>query len=181
MDGFELNKIAGAVLSALLVISGGSVVRDMLWDKPKPEKPGWALPVTQLEPASRAGPAPAPFDPTQVVAMLPQADPDNGRDVFRRCLQCHTAEKDGPHRIGPNLWGVVDRAKAAQPGFPYSEALKSSPGNWTFVDLAKYLHDPKAEIPGTKMMFAGIKDKAELADLLAYLRSLSDSPSPLPD
>jgi len=176
MDGFEYNKIIGAVLSALLIIFGGRVVRGIAWQKSKPAQPGWALPVTQLEPISKAGLPAEPFDPAHVIALLGKANPDNGRDIFRRCLPCHTIEKGGANRVGPNLWGIVNRPRAAQPGFPYSDAMKKRPGSWTFAELAKYLHDPKSDIPGNKMAFAGIKDNSDLADLLAYLRTLSDSP-----
>jgi cytochrome c len=180
MDAFEYNKIVGAVLSALLVIFGGRTVRDIVWTEPKPAKPGWALPITEVEPSTKVAPPAPPFDPVQVIALLANANPDNGRDIFKRCLQCHTSEKGGPTRVGPNLWGIVGRPRAAQPGFPYSDAMKNHPGNWTFEELAKYLHDPKSDIPGNKMAFVGIKDNAELADLLAYLRTLSDAPAPLP-
>ena len=89
-------------------------------------------------------------------------------------------DKGGRILTGPNLWGIVGRARAAMPGFPYSEAMKTHPGNWTFEELAKYLYDPKTDIPGNKMAFVGVKDNTDLADLLVYLRKLSDSPVPLP-
>ena len=111
---------------------------------------------------------------------MPKASPDNGQDTFKKCLTCHTPQKDGRNGTGPNLWGIVGRKPGSHAGFPYSEAMKSHPGNWTFEELAKYLHDPKADIPGNKMAFAGVKDDAELADLLVYLRKLADSPAPLP-
>lgn len=178
MEALEVNKIAGAVLTALLVIFGGRTLLDIVYKEHAPEKPGWALPVT--EPKQVAAKEEAPFDVKTVLAQIGKASADNGKDVFKRCLQCHTPEKGGPNRVGPNLYGIVDRPRASHAGFPYSEAMKSHPGNWTFEELAKYLHDPKADIPGNKMAFAGIKDNAELADLLAYVRTLSDSPAPLP-
>lgn len=181
MDAFEYNKIAGAVLSALLVIFGGRAVRDIAWQKPKPERPGWALPVTETEPGAKAAPPAGPFNPSQVIALLAKADPSSGQDVFKRCLSYHTSERGGPNRVGPNLWGIVGRPKAAVPAFSYSDAMKNQPGSWTYEELAKYLHDRKSDVPGNKMAFAGIKDDAELADLLAYLHTLSDTPAPLPE
>jgi cytochrome c len=179
MQAFEVNKTAGWVLAALLVAFGGSTILDITWKEHKPHKPGWALPVTEVARTAAKEPA-APFDVAQVLALLPKANADSGQDTFKRCLQCHTPDKGGRILTGPNLWGIVGRARAAQPGFPYSEAMKKHPGNWSFEELAKYLHDPRADIPGNKMAFPGIKDNAELADLLVYLRKLADTPAPLP-
>jgi len=179
MDAFEINKIAGATLAALLVIFASKTTLDIVYKEHKPEKPGWALPITEVAPAASKAPE-APFDPAQVIALLSKASAENGRDSFKKCMQCHTNDKGGRTLTGPNLYGVVGRARATMAGFPYSEAMKTHPGNWTFEELVKYLHDPKADIPGNKMAFAGVKDNAELADLLVYLRTLSDSPAPLP-
>jgi cytochrome c len=180
MDAFEVNKVAGAVLSALLVIFASKTVLDITYREHKSEKPGWALPVTEAAAPAPSGQPAAPFEVASVLQLLPKASTDNGKDAFKRCLQCHTPEKGGPNRVGPNLWGIVGRERAKQPGFPYSEAMKKHPGEWSYEELAKYLHDPKADIPGNKMAFVGIKDNAELADVIAYLRTLSDSPPPLP-
>jgi cytochrome c len=179
MQAFEVNKTAGWVLAALLVAFGSKTVLDIVYKEHKPEKPGWALPVTEIAPSASKAPA-APFEAGKVLAILSKASPENGQDSFKKCLQCHTPDKGGRNLTGPNLWGIVGRSRAAQAGFPYSEAMKNHPGNWTFEELAKYLHDPKADIPGNKMAFAGIKDDTELADLLVYLRKLADTPAPLP-
>jgi cytochrome c len=178
MDAFEVNKIAGAVLSALLAIFASKTLLDIAYKEHKPEKPGWALPITEIAPTT-AGPAPA-FEVAKVLELLPKASPDAGQDSFKKCLACHTPQKGGPNGTGPNLFGVVGRKLATHAGFPYSEAMKSKGGEWTWETLANYLHDPRGAIPGNKMAFPGIKDNAELADVLIYLRKLADSPAPLP-
>jgi cytochrome c len=180
MDGFEFNKIAGAVLSAMLVIAGGRVLLDIAMPHHAPEKPGWALPVTEAKPKD-AAPA-AAFDVASVLELLPKANADAGADVFKKCLACHTPNKGDKNLVGPNLWGIVGRKVASAPGFEarYSEAMKGHAGEWTFDRLAKYLHNPAQGVPGNKMVFAGIPDNNDLADLLAYLRKLSDNPAPLP-
>jgi cytochrome c len=180
MDAFEINKIIGAVLSALLLIIGSKTALDIVYREHKAEKPGWALPITEVSHSATPQKAAEPFDAKHVLALLPKASADGGKDVFKRCLQCHTPEKGGPNRVGPNLFGVVGRKAGTHAGFPYSEAMKAHAADWSWTELAAYLHDPKAAIPGNKMAFAGVKDNAELADLLAYMRSLSDSPPPLP-
>lgn len=179
MNAFEVNKTAGAVLAALLVVFGSKTALDIGYKEHKPEKAGWALPVTEAAPAASKAPA-APFEVAKVLALLAKANPDNGQESFKKCLQCHTPDKGGRILTGPNLWGIVGRTRAAMPGFPYSEAMKKHPGDWSFAELAKYLHDPKTDIPGNKMAFPGIKDDIELADLLVYLRKLADTAAPLP-
>jgi cytochrome c len=180
MDAFEINKMLGAVLSALLLIFASKTVLGLLSKEHAPEKPGWTLPITAAAPTSGPVPAEAAFQFATVAKLLPQASAEGGQDVFKRCLQCHTSEKGGPNRVGPNLWGIIGRKVAEAPGFAYSEAMKSKGGEWTWDQLGTYLHDPKGNVPGNKMAFIGIKDNAELADLLVYLRKLADAPPPLP-
>ena len=178
MDGFELNKIAGAVLAAMLVIASGKTAMDIALQKHRPEKAGWALPVTEIKPKT-AEPEVA-FDPKAVLALLPKANADAGQDIFKKCLACHTPDKGGRNLVGPNLWGVVGRKIAQAPGFNYSDAMKNHPGDWTWEELAKYLHSPTEVVPGNRMQFPGVKDNADLADLLMYIRKLADTPAPLP-
>jgi cytochrome c len=96
-------------------------------------------------------------------------------------MTCHTLEKDGPNKVGPNLWGVVDRPRASHPGFDYSAAMKGKGGKWTFDKLDKFLAHPQGYIPGTKMTFSGIQNADQRANLIACLRTRSDNPVPLPE
>lgn len=122
----------------------------------------------------------APFDASIVIRLLGTASAEKGASLFRMCVPCHAAEKGGPSRIGPNLWGIVDQVKAAEPRYVYSAALKSKGGRWSYRDLALYLNNPKAYAPGTSMAFFGLQDHQRIADLLAYLRTRADNPAPLP-
>ncbi len=176
MDSFELNKIAGAALSALLVIFGTKALLDVVYKEPKLEKVAYALPMT----APVAGAADAGgFDFKQIAGLMPKANAEAGQDSFKKCAACHTPEKGGQNRVGPNLWGVVGRPVGVG-SFGYSDSMKGKGGTWGWEQLATYLYDPRAAIPGNKMAFAGVKDAADLADILAYLRKLADAPSELP-
>lgn len=108
------------------------------------------------------------------------ADAAAGKNVFLQCAACHVAKPAAESTIGPNLWNVVGRAVAAEPGFEYSESLKRAGGEWDFARLNIYLFDPKLLAPEGRMPFPGIKSTDERAQLIAYLRTLSDDPVALP-
>ncbi len=120
------------------------------------------------------------FDAAVVLALLKGANPEDGARLFRMCMPCHAGEKGAPHRIGSNLWGIVGSRKAAHPDYRYSAALKAKGGTWSYRELAEYLHNPRTFAPGTSMSFAGMTDNRKIANLLAYLRTLSGNPAPLP-
>lgn len=126
--------------------------------------------------AASAGPA----EQVDVMALLATASTQDGAAVFKKCVSCHTAEKGGANKVGPQLWGVLDRQRATVQGFAYSSVLSGMKGEWSYEDLNRFLENPKAFAPGTKMSFAGLKKGKERADAIAYLRSLSESPKKLP-
>jgi len=115
-------------------------------------------------------------------AMLRAATPEQGRQIFeRKCSSCHDAEKEGGHGKGPHLWNVVGRKAGSAPGFDgYSDAMKASGHVWTLAALNYYLTRTDRAVPGRAMNFRGIRRDKVRARLLAYLRSLSDKPVPLP-
>ncbi|MFM1813767.1 MAG: hypothetical protein RLZ98_462 [Pseudomonadota bacterium] len=185
MDSFEFNKIAGAVLSALLVAFGSGTLLEVLGAGDSSyEKPGYELEVQTAAATTDAGkPEAAAFDPAKVVSMVAQTDPKVGAGVFARCKSCHSVDKSGKSTpTGPNLWGVVGRKVGGQASYDkYSSALKAKDATWDYKLLAEYIHNPRATIPGNRMSFAGLKDEGQLAGLIAYLRTLSDNPPALPN
>ena len=177
MDSFEFNKMAGALLGALVICMGLGFVSDVLFYHPAPAKPGYDLPRPAPTAAGGAQPA-APEQPLPV--LLAKADPHKGEADAKACEACHNFEKGAAAKIGPPLYGVVGRQVASVPGFDYSDALKKKGGVWTLDKIFDWIKDPAAYAPGTKMAFAGEPDPQRRADIIDYLRTLSDTPEPLP-
>jgi cytochrome c len=191
IDSFEVSKVAGAVLAALLVIFVPKTIIDIWQQGHHAKEAGFTLPAASGDGAGAAasgqgaaagGEAAATFDAAKVAAMIATAKPENGQASFKKCLTCHSADKAAASKAGPNLWNVVGRKKGSREDFGgYSEAMKTKGGEWTFADLAGFAHNPKGWLPGTKMVFQGVSDPQDVADLLAYIRTLADSPAPLPN
>ena len=176
MDSFELNKVAGAVLGALLFVAGSGFVAELIYH-PKPAgNAGYDLPEAKEE--SAAAPEAAKVEP--IAVRLASANVEKGQGGTKACQACHSFEKGGPNKVGPDLWEVVERKKGAHEGFEYSAGMKEKGGAWTYADLDEFLTSPKAYVKGTKMAFAGISSPQERANVIAYLHTLSDSPKPLP-
>ena len=117
---------------------------------------------------------------SDISALLASADEQAGAKTFKKCKSCHTTEKGGKNRVGPNLWDVVGRAKAGAAGYKFSGALKGLGGTWTYRDLDAFFASPKGFAKGTKMSFAGLKKPKDRAAVIVFLRALSDQPKPLP-
>lgn len=179
MDSFEWNKIIGAVLGTAIFVFVVRLVAEHIYEAETPEKPGY---VVEGVVEASAGAATAPVEEAMPDwgTVLPAADVAAGQTVAVKCQQCHDMTKGGPNKIGPELFGVVDRTRASNPTFAYSSAMKGKPGNWTYDELFKFIKAPGVDIPGTKMSFAGLRSEKDRINLIAYLRSNADAPAAIP-
>jgi cytochrome c len=176
MNSFELNKILGAMLGCCLITLALNIAAGAIFAPEKPKKPGYEIAVK--EEGGGKTEAAAPSEPIEV--LLAKASVEKGEATAKQCGICHTFEKGGPNRVGPNLWGIVGSERGEGRGFSFSAVMKAKGGKWTFEELDKFIKDPRAYIPGTAMTFAGIRNDQQRANVIDYLHTLADSPMPLP-
>lgn len=175
----EFNKIFAAVLvSGIVAMLSGFIANQFVHVDPLDKE---AYPIEAIEAAAGDGAAAAkPAGPEPILALIAAANVEQGQKLAKACAACHAFEKGGANRVGPGLWGVVNAQKAHHAGFSYSSAMAEKGGKWTYADLNHFLWKPKDFVPGTKMTFAGLKKPEDRAAVVAWLRTLADSPAPLP-
>lgn len=184
MDSFEFNKIALSFLAAIFVLFSLSLISESIFHADVPEQAGYQI--AEAEGGSGGDVAKADTGPAYepIEALLASADLGAGEKVFKKCAACHTFEKGGENKVGPNLWNIVDASIGSHSAdFKYSSALSAygeSGTKWTYEELNGFLFKPKTHVKGTAMGFAGLKKTEDRANLIGWLRSHADSPAALP-
>ena len=178
MSSLELNKIAGAVLTAgMVAMVAGFIARGLVHPVPLTENVYKVAGMPAAGAKDAKGPAAVP---EPIALLLASAKPEEGEKKAKACAACHTFDKAGRNGIGPNLWDIVGKKKGGTAGFTYSKGMAEKGGEWSYEDLNVFLANPKGFVAGTKMTFAGLAKTQDRADLVAYLRARADSPKPLP-
>ncbi len=177
-DSLLVNKIAAGVLTAGLVLWGANRLADIFVSSEAPKEPAIALAALP----NAAPVAVVASGPESIIPLLAGADVAKGQAfVAQQCAACHTVNSGGANGVGPNLYGVVGAKMFSAPGFSFSSAAKGkASGTWDYDNLNKWLAAPDKFVPGTAMSYAGIHNTQTRADVVAYLRTLSASPVPLP-
>lgn len=173
------EKAGFAVLVTAWVVWGTHKVGDILVHADELHENAYKIEVADSGDAKAAESA-APEVQESAIELLASASTDAGAKVFKKCAGCHSDDKGGANKVGPNLWNVVGADKGHHPDFAYSDALKGLGGKWTYEDLDHFLTSPKAFAKGTKMTFAGLKKASDRAAVILFLRSQNDNPPPLP-
>lgn len=182
MDSLEVNKIAAAIILAGIVAMTSGFVAGFVVQVPKaPEERAYVIATPEAGDAVAAAAAPEAVEES-VLVLLASVDPAAGEGVTRKCTACHTFNEGGANRVGPNLWDIVGRPIATGDGFNYSDALaERSEETWSYENLDAFLANPRGWAPGTKMAYAGLRSANDRAELIAYMRGLSNDPKPLPE
>jgi len=179
MASLEMNKVAAAVLTAgIVAMLSGFIAKQLVHPEAIHED---AYPIAV--PEGQAPAAAAPQEPViePVLPLLANADPAKGQALTKACQACHSFEQGGPNKVGPNLYNIVGAPHAHAEGFNYSSAMQALHDKpWTYSTLNHFIAGPRNYIPGTRMTYAGMRSVEQRADLIAYLRTLSPDPKPLP-
>jgi len=172
MSSFEWNKIIASVLTALIIAMVAGILSNMLVRPKLLEKPVFVVAgAASTAPASTEAAATPKLEP--IGPLLANADPKRGQQLTTICQACHTFDKGGPNKIGPNLWGITIEGMAEVPNYQFSAAMEAHKGEkWTVEELNEWLDNPQHFMPGTKMTFAGFPKAQNRADVIAYLQTL---------
>jgi cytochrome c len=180
MDSFEWNKIIGAVLGTAIFIFVVRLVAEKIYEPEHPAKPGYVVEgVVETPAAGATATAAAEEVLPDWGTVLPAADVAAGKATSAKCEACHDLSAAKTVKIGPPLYDVVGRVRAAM-SFSYSSAMKAKGGSWTFDELFKFLKSPGAYVPGTKMSFAGLTKESDRINLIAFLRTNAAAPVAIP-
>jgi len=172
------TKISAALLATILILLGINELGHALYHPHELEEAAYRIEVPETEGMQAAAEEEETFN---LALALNNADASAGEAVARKCVSCHSFEEGGPNMTGPNLWDVVGRMAAAVDGFNYSNAMQEFDQAWTYENLDAYLENPRGYISGTAMSFAGLRNDDERVNMIAYMRTMSNDPEPLPE
>lgn len=172
------EKSGFALLMAAWVVWGSNQIGNALVHADELEENAYKIEVADKGNGDGAAQAAAPVEES-VLVLMASASADKGQKTFKKCLGCHTLEKGGANKVGPNLWSVLGRKKGSADGYAYSDAVTGLGSTWTYEDINDFLKNPKDYAPGTKMSFA-LKKASDRANVILYLRENNDNPPPLP-
>ena len=177
MDALRFNKIAAAFLSGILLIMVFGKIGNILVNPNINVSNAYPIEVPEKNSVKSKVVAEVVIEP--ILNLLANANLESGQKISKKCVACHAFEAGGPNKVGPNLYNIVNKEQG-KADYAYSKVLASLSGKWTYEELNKFLYKPKLYSKGTKMNYAGLSKTKDRANLIAWLRTKSDSPASLP-
>ncbi len=162
----KIIELAKVFSLALTLAVFAIIAADLLYSPKKMLKRGY-----QIEISKDGKVVEKIVEKVDISVLMKTASIENGAKIFKKCATCHNVERGAANKVGPNLFGVVGRAKGSVGGFSYSDAMRAKGGSWVRDDLNQFLEKPKNYVPGTKMGFAGLKKAQDRADIILFLES----------
>jgi len=175
-----MNKIIASIILAIILVLGINKITNIIFYVEKPEKSAYQVAsVTTVASTTSAEASSENSESENIMALFASTSAADGAKVFKKCLACHSVEKGGPNKIGPNIFGVLNRRAGSISNYKYSKAMLAYGKVWSFEEMNGFLTKPKDWIKGTKMSFAGLKNAKDRAAVILYMNEKTDSPLPL--
>jgi cytochrome c len=165
----KTNKIFASILVAIIIAMLCSFISGIIYKTDNNLERGFIVSVSEDQGQNRQ--EDIQKEKIDIASLMQNANESLGAKIIKKCISCHTLDKGGSNKIGPNLWNIHESTKATK-NYNYSKAMASKEGTWSDENLFNFLRNPKEYIPGTKMMFAGLKKPEEAAAVIAFLKTL---------
>lgn len=172
MDTFEFNKVIMSILIALMILKAGDIIAEHIVRPVYLDKNVYVVAGVEQATSGTSGAKEEKLEPIE--PLLAAANVENGKKVAKQCLQCHSFEKGGPNKTGPDLWDITQRGVGKAGNYAYSTAMQKKGGDWNPENLNVFLYKPRDFVNGTKMSFAGLKKTEDRRDVIAYLQTLKE-------
>ena len=174
-----MNKIIASIILAVILVLGINKITDIIFYVEKPEKSAYQVASVSTTTTTETTSASSSSGSGEIMALLASASVADGEKVFKKCAACHSIAKGGGNKIGPALWGVLDRQAGSVSDYKYSKAMAAHGKKWSFEEMNSFLIKPRDWIKGTKMSFAGLKSKNDRVAVILYMNEKTDNPLPL--
>ena len=175
-----MNKIIASIILAIILVLGINKITDIIFYVEKPEKSAYQVAsVTTVASTTSAEASSENSESENIMALFASTSAADGAKVFKKCLACHSVEKGGPNKIGPNIFGVLNRRAGSISNYKYSKAMLAYGKVWSFEEMNGFLTKPKDWIKGTKMSFIGLKNAKDRAAVILYMNENTNNPLPL--
>ena len=175
-----MNKIIVSIVLAVILVLGINKITDAIFYVQKPEKSAYQIATTTTAASKTAvDTSSESLDTGNIMALFASTSVADGAKVFKKCLTCHSIRKGDPNKIGPNIFGVLNRKAGSISDYKYSKAMAAYGKVWSFEEMNGFLTKPKDWIKGTKMSFIGLKSAKDRAAVILYMNENTDNPLPL--